>query len=79
MAFDLIDRQTLVGVSLEQASEEVAGLRAEAIQDGDVLLRDLLQNFVTRLFTLHRSLLERIDAAYHLVEEHTKGPPVDSE
>ena len=79
MAFNLIHRQPLIRIPLEQAAEQVASLRAETIQDGDILLGDLLQNFVPRLLALHRSLLERIDAADHLVEEHAKGPPVDGE
>ena len=74
---NLIHSQPVVRVTLKQAPEEVGSVRAEAWHDLDVLLRDLAEDLVSRLVSLHRGLLERVDAADHLVQQHAQRPPID--
>ena len=51
----------------------------EAWQDFDVVLSDSPQDLVARLVTLHRLLLEWIDSADHLIEQHAHAPPIHGE
>ena len=38
-----------------------------------------MEDLAARLVSLHRSLLEGVDPADHLVSQHAKGPPIDGE
>ena len=79
MVLDLLCVQAVGRVSLKQTSEQISCLWGEARQDLDILLRDLAQDLVAGLVALHGSLLEWIKTTDHLVCEHTKTPPIDSE
>ena len=79
MRLDLINCETIVWISLQQASKQVCSISTEAGQDIHVLLRDTSQDLVSALVALHRLLLERIDSTDHFISEHAQTPPVDSE
>lgn len=52
VSLDLINSESIGGVSLKQSSEKRCGLGAETREDLDIMLRDLLENLVARSVTL---------------------------
>ena len=67
MCLNLLNGQPVGRVSLQETTEQVGGLLAEAWQDLDVLFCDTSENLMPALVTLHRLLLEWVDSTDHLV------------